>query len=301
MSEMDESTLITLYCIVDEFINMLADFPIGNEIQKHWAGTRGPKARLTLAEVITLNILRFHLKVNDLKNFHLLARDRYASYFPGLPNYENFLKATNKSFPAVLIFMRYLLFLNKVTKGTRTFFMDSTPLSVCDNHNISTHRVAKQYASRGKTTKGWFYGFKLHGACDEKGTLMNLVFSTGSVHDSRVVEDTTNALEGLFVCDAGYILKEDVFQSLYEKHRHIMSATRKNMKRVMTQEQGRLFRMRNSIETVWGVLKQRFELVYHLARSMDGLFRHYFYSIVSYLLRPFIQSGQSLLAHPAFS
>jgi hypothetical protein len=98
-----------------------------------------------------------------------------------------------------------------------------------------------------------------------------------------------------------HILKEEVFQSLYEKHRHILNATRKNMKRVMTSEQGRLFKMRNCIETTWGVLKERFELVYHLGRSMDGLFRHYFYSIASYLLRPFIQSGQNLLAYPAFS
>jgi hypothetical protein len=301
MSDMDESTLITVYCIVDDFINMLRDVPIGKEIQKQWAGRRGPKARLSLAEVITLNIMRFYLKVHDLKNFHALARNRYAVYFPGLPNYENFLKATNKSFAAILVFMQYLLFLNRVKNSTRTFFMDSTPLSVCDNQYIPTHRVAKQYASRGKTTKGWFYGFKLHGVCDAQGTVMNLVFSTGSMHDSQMTEDITNNLAGVFVCDAGYIVREEVFQSLYEKHCHIMNATRKNMKRIMTQEQGRLFRTRNCIETVWGVLKQRFELVYHLARSMDGLFRHYLYSIVSYLLRPFIHSRQTLLAHPAFS
>ncbi|MDR3336874.1 MAG: transposase [Treponema sp.] len=175
MSEKDESALITVYRIVDEFINMVMNFPIGKEIQKRRTGKRGPKARLALAEVITLNILRFHLKVHDLKNFHPPAQNMYKSYFPCLPNYANFLKATNKSFPAILVFTRYLLF-----RGRQNFFMDSTPLSVCDNHYINTHQVAKGYASRGKTTKGWFYGFKLHGACDEDGTLMNPVFSTGS-------------------------------------------------------------------------------------------------------------------------
>jgi len=186
---------------------MAARIPVGKEIQKRWAGKRGPKARLALTEVITLNILRFHLKVYDLKHFHLLAQNMYRSYFPCLPNYGNFLKATNKSFLAILVFTRYLLFRGRQNNNRQTFFMDSIPLSVCDNHYINTHRVAKEYASRGKTTKGWFYGFKLHGACDEDGTLMNLVFSTGSVHDSQMAPDTTNPLSGLFVCDAGCMRK----------------------------------------------------------------------------------------------
>jgi hypothetical protein len=32
-------------------------------------------------------------------------------------------------------------------------------------------------------------------------------------------------------------LKSETFQALYKKHRHILAAARKNMKRVMTQEQ----------------------------------------------------------------
>jgi hypothetical protein len=159
---------------------------------------------------------------------------------------------------------------------------------VSDNHYIYNHRVAKGFASRGKTTKGWFYGFKLHGTCDEDGNLLNLCFTTGSVHDSQLAENITGGLEGMFVADAGYILKGSTFQSLYEKHRHILAAARKNMKRVMTREQKQLFRKRSIIETVWGVLKERFELVYHLARGMTGLFRHYLYSLAAFILKPIL-------------
>jgi hypothetical protein len=76
-------------------------------------------------------------------------------------------------------------------------------------------------------------------------------------------------------------LKEEVFRGLYERHRHIMSATGKNMKRAMRGEQKQLLRDRSRIERVWDVLKERFQLAYHLARGMTGLFRHYFYSIAS--------------------
>jgi hypothetical protein len=100
------------------------------------------------------------------------------------------------------------------------------------------------------------------------------------------------------VGDAGYLLREEVFQELYERHRHIMSAAGKNMKRVTSGEKKQLFRDRSCIETIWGVLKERFQLVYRLARGMTGLFRHYFYSIISFLLQPFIDSSVPLLKMP---
>ena len=118
------------------------------------------------------------------------------------------------------------------------FFFDSTALSVCENWNINTHRVTKGFASRGKTSKGWFFGFKLHGACDAWGNLVNLRFTTGSEHDSQQTEQLTEGLTGLFVGDAGYLLKEKVFVRLFEKHKRILAAARKNMKRLMTEEQG---------------------------------------------------------------
>jgi hypothetical protein len=227
-----------------------------------------------------------------------LVQNAYREYFPALPNYENFLKASNRSFPAIVVFMKYLLFLTRIGKLQGKYFIDSTAVSVCANPSISSHRVTRGYASRGKTGKGWFFGFKAHGVCTKAGELLDVYFTTRSVHDSQVVSEITKDLEGLFVGDAGYLLREEVFQELYERRRHIMSAARKNMKRVMSGEQKQLFRERSRIETIWDVLKERFQLVCHLARGMTGLFRHYFYSIVSFLLRPFIESSGSLLKLP---
>ena len=90
--------------------------------------------------------------------------------------------------------------------------MDSTPLSVCKNRNIRTHKVAAGFASCGKTGRGWFYGFKLHGACDARGNLVNLCFSPGGDHDSRHAESLTEGLSGLFVGDAGYLLRGEVLE-----------------------------------------------------------------------------------------
>ena len=283
---MNETMLITLYCIIDDFINTLKRTAEGQKMLEAWNPKRGPKPKLTLSEVLTLNILRFHFHIFDLKAFVRLCEFAYKPYFPCLPNYENFLKATNKSFPFTAVLLSYLLELNRQMSTGGLYFLDSTPLSVCMNWNINTHQVTKGYASRGKTSKGWFFGFKLHGACDALGNLVNVRFTTGSEHDSRQAEPLTEGLTGIFAGDAGYLLKQEVFMRLFEKHKRILAAARKNMKRLMTEDQGLIFKKRSIIETLWGVLKERHGLVFHLARNITGLFRHYFYSLLSYLLKP---------------
>jgi len=285
---MNETKLTTLYCIIDDFINTLKNTESGQKMLEAWKAKRGPQRQLSLSEILTLNILRFYYHIYDLKAFVRLAECTYKTYFPRLPNYENFLKAANRSFPFTLLLIQYLLLINRKMNKNGLYFIDSTALSVCNNWNISTHRVTQGYSSRGKTSKGWFYGFKLHGVCDAWGNLVNLRFTTGNEHDSRQTEPLTEVLSGLFVGDAGYLLKQEVFQRLFEKHIRILSASRKNMKRLMTKEQGLLFRKRSIIETVWDVLKERYGLVFHLARSITGLFRHYGYSLLSHMLQPFL-------------
>ncbi|MCP5362890.1 MAG: hypothetical protein H6911_02875 [Rickettsiaceae bacterium] len=41
-------------------------------------------------------------------------------------------------------------------------FVDSSSLEVCKRYRISMHKVFAGIAARSKTTKGWFYGLKLH-------------------------------------------------------------------------------------------------------------------------------------------
>jgi hypothetical protein len=287
---MNETMLITLYCIIDDFINALANTVDGRKMMDAWKAKRGPQRQLNLSEVLTLNIMRFYFHIFDLKAFVCLAGNAYKAYFPRLPSYGNFLKAANRSFPFTVLLLRYFLLLNRRMSRGGVFFLDSTALSVCTNGNIPTHRVTKGYASRGKASKGWFFGFKLHGACDAGGNLVSLRFTAGSRHDSQQVEPLTAGLSGIFVGDAGYLLRQKVFTRLFETHKHMLSAARKNMKRLMTEQQGGLLRKRSIIETVWDVLKERYGLVFHLARSMTGLFRHYCYSLLSNIMQHILRS-----------
>ena len=280
---MTENSLITLYCIVDDFIHRFLETSAGKKNLAMYYGKRGPKRRMPISDVVTLNLIRIFDRTGDLKTFHKNAENHYKLYFPMLTNYENFMKASNKSVGFIIAFVQYQLYLNRIYCTDNVFYVDSTPITVCENRYISSHKVAKGIASRGKSTKGWFYGFKLQGICTGDGTLVKLCFRPGKEHDSQAFADITEGLEGIFVTDAGYLLKEADLKRMFESGRKPCTATRKNMNRTMTKEQFQLLLQRNRIENVWSVMKLNYNLIYHRARSVTGMFRHFFYSISAFL------------------
>ena len=130
----------------------------------------------------------------------------------------------------IAAFIQVQLYLNQENCNENTFFLDSTPVTVCENRYISSHKVAKAIASRGKSPKGWFYGIKLQGVCTKYGTLVKICFRPGSEHDSKAFDDSTKGLKGTFVTDAGYLLKESELKEMFESERKPCTATRRSGK-----------------------------------------------------------------------
>jgi hypothetical protein len=66
-------------------------------------------------------------------------------------------------------FMPLLILINSLKgKETGKYFVDSTKLPVCHNLRINRNKVFKNCAKRGKTSTGWFFGFKLHLIINDK-------------------------------------------------------------------------------------------------------------------------------------
>ncbi|MTI11555.1 IS982 family transposase, partial [Sansalvadorimonas verongulae] len=75
-------------------------------------------------------------------------------------------------------------------------FVDSTPIVVCDNHRINSHRVFQGMAKRGKTSTGWKFGFKLHLVINHLGELLSFCLTPGHVDDRKPVPDLVENLIG---------------------------------------------------------------------------------------------------------
>ena len=83
--------------------------------------------------------------------------------------------------------------------------IDSTPLAVCKNRRIPTHRVFAEEAALSKNSLGWFYGFKLHLVINERGELLWVALTPTNIDDRRPVAKLTQPLFGKLYGDKGYI------------------------------------------------------------------------------------------------
>ncbi len=76
--------------------------------------------------------------------------------------------------------------MSDVTK-TGESFLDSTALAICPNRRIRQPRVFRDVAQRGKTSMGWFSGFKRQIVINHHGELLACQLTPGNVDDRRPV------------------------------------------------------------------------------------------------------------------
>lgn len=104
---------------------------------------------------------------------------------------------------------------------------------------------------------GWFFGFKLHLICNEKGELLNFMITPGDVDDRKPLEYKAfiDFIYGKLVADKGYISK-NLFQRLFVDGIQLITKLKSNMKGALMSVSDRLLlRKRAIIETVNDELK----------------------------------------------
>ena len=83
-------------------------------------------------------------------------------------------------------------------------------------------------AQRGKTSRVWFYGFKLHLIVNDRGELVSFCLTPGNVDDRKPVPQLAKALWGKLFGDRGY-LAQSLFEHLFAQDLQLITPLRKNM------------------------------------------------------------------------
>lgn len=167
-------------------------------------------------------------------------------------------------------------------------FIDSTSIKVCKNQRIYWHKTFKEVAQRGKTSMGWFYGFKLHLIINEKGEILSFFLSKGNKddRDKRIVEDLTKHVFGKLFRDKGY-LSSSLFDRLFQNGVHLITKVKKNMKNHLMELKDKiLLRKRAIIETVNDELKNICQLEHSRHRSINGFLLNIISTLVAYSYFP---------------
>src|SRR5437764_5702391 len=118
--------------------------------------------------------------------------------FPALVSYGRFVELM----PTVLVPLVAYLY-TRMGQCSGISFIDSTPLAVCHNARIHSHRVFEGRAARGKTSVGWFYGFKLHLVVNDQGEILAFCLTPGNVDDRHPVPKLPTDLLGNLFGDTG--------------------------------------------------------------------------------------------------
>lgn len=225
---MDEF-IISIFCELDNFCKELNFYFEHSMLPCDKKKLRlEPSRSLSLSEIMTICI-GFHL--SGYRNFkwyytRLIAK-QYLNFFPKLVSYNRFVELM----PHVAIPLTLFMQIKKTGNCTGITFMDSTTLEVCDNHRIPQHKVFHGIAQRGKSSTGWFYGFKLHLTVNECGEILNFCLTPGNVDDRnpKVIQQLTKNVYGKLFADKGY-LSQKLMEELFEKDIELITKQRTNSK-----------------------------------------------------------------------
>jgi hypothetical protein len=270
---------IALYCDIDEFCKGFEDY-----WHKHLL-TDGtpimPKCAMSLAEIMTITVF-FHLSnQRTFKSFYLTyICGFFKEFFPKRLSYNRFVEVMQKVIVPLTVYQMKF----RAGKCSGVSFMDSTTVKVCNNRRIHSHKVFKDLAARGKSSTGWFYGFKLHLVINDKGEIISFCVTPGNVDDRDwdTLSKLTAEIYGKLFADKGY-LSQKLFEKLWQNNITLITKIKKNMKnRLMDLGDKILLRKRAIIECVNDFLKNICQLEHTRHRSFANFLVNLFAGLVAY-------------------
>lgn len=284
MSILTRDKVTEIFCIADDFCKELEKNALDIRLKSPEAHQkRNRPCRMSESEIITI-LICFHMgQFRNFKHYYLnCIATTLASDFPELLSYSRFIQIEHRVVIPLLMFIRLIGF----GSCTGISFVDSTKIAVCHNKRIKSNKVFKGMAEIGKGTMGWFYGFKLHLVCNDRGELLNFCLTKGNVDDRNpeVFNVLSRKLFGDLFADKGYISKH-LFESLWNDGIHLVTGIKSNMKnQLMGMREKILLRKRSVIETINDELKNICQIEHSRHRGQANFLMNLTSGIAAYCL-----------------
>ena len=114
---------------------------------------------MSRSEIMTI-LIYFHFNTfRNFKHYYLYyVKVHLHDLFPKQLSYNRFVELESRVAVEMMLFLQLFCF----GRCTGISFIDSTCIPVCHNKRITRNKVFRDYAERGKSTMGWYFGFKLH-------------------------------------------------------------------------------------------------------------------------------------------
>lgn len=269
--------ILQLFFDCDEFcLTFLPSFAAQqlSDGKKH----RQCQSSLSTSEVMTIVILFHHSHFRNFKAYYTQhVCQHLRQEFPGLVSYQRFIELK----PSTLIPLAAFLH-SRYGNCSGISFVDATSIAVCHNRRIISNKVFRGVAKRGKTSVGWFYGFKVHLVINDCGELLGAIITPGNTDDRKPVPKLSQRLFGKLFGDRGYVSQE-LFNLLYEQGVQLITKLKKNMKnKLMPLIDKLLLRKRALIETVNDQLKNICQIEHTRHRSVANFIVNLIAALIAY-------------------
>ena len=188
MSASVEHQMTEIYCFVDDFLKTHPGLA-------HWRRSPHAQPQFSDAEVLTLALVQGVFEVATLKQTYRLVAQNWGTAFPALPVYHQGVTRLHLLLPQV----RELL---ATTCGhwpnaARLYLLDSKPIPLCQPIRHGRVRLLRdEGAYLGKSSKGWFFGFKLHLLRHVAGRVRNVILTPGNWDDRAPALAWVQAVDG---------------------------------------------------------------------------------------------------------
>lgn len=276
-----EDKITEIFYLTDEFCSEFQ-----KSIQGHLIGNNTKKKPImSQSEVITILIIFHGMQSKNIKHFYLNFVQKHLTHlFPNTVSYNRFVELSQQ----VILPMTMFLKMQCLGKCTGITYVDSTPIRVCDKKRIKRNKVFKDIATVGKSTMGWFFGFKLHLIVNEKGDILNFVITQGNVDDREPLNDQNflSKVKGKLYGDKGYISAK-LTQILFVDGVQLITGIRNKMKNCLLELKDKiLLRKRSIIETINDELKNICQVEHSRHRSFENFISNLISGLIAYSFFP---------------
>ena len=279
--QITDDKITEIFYLADDFCREFS-----KSFDSHLIGNKPKKTpRMSESEIITIMILFHFGAFRNLKHFYInYVQKHLQKEFPDTVSYNRFVELSQK------VCLPMTLFLKTCCLGDSTgiSFVDSTPIRACKNKRINRNKVFKGIATTGKSTMGWFYGFKLHLIINDKGEILNFIITQANVDDRDPLKNNKflRKIRGKLYADKGYV-GQKLTELLFMDGLHLITGIRNNMKNTLMELKDKiLLRKRSVIETVNDELKNMCQIEHSRHRSFNGFISNTIAALIAYSFFP---------------
>lgn len=240
MSASVEHQMTEIYCFVDDFLKAHPQLA-------QWRHSPHAQPRFSDAEVLTIALLQGVLEVATLKQTYRLVAQNWRTAFPHLSSYKQWLIRGHRLVPQVGRLLAATC--THAWYAAHLYLMDSKPIPLClPIRHARVRLLREEGAYFGKTSKGWFFGFKLHLLRHVQGRVLNVLLTPGNWDDRTAALALVQSVDGgVTLGDLGYrgpecaaALAEDAEMLLITRdhapaHRFVLSQVRQQIETTFSQ------------------------------------------------------------------